>query len=116
PTTLPLHISTFSFYSSRDPRDLHSFPTRRSSDLLVVHRYAAVQAQREIEAGARNAMLTFQVLQHQQQIALSGKADLLATLAYMRDRKSTRLNSSHLGISYAVFCLKKKKNIRKGKK
>src|ERR1039458_10399686 len=25
----------------------------------------------------------------------------------MRDRKSTRLNSSHLGISYAVFCLKK---------
>src|SRR5258705_9814484 len=27
-----------------------------------------------------------------------------------RDRKSTRLNSSHLGISYAVFCLKKKKN------
>src|SRR5438045_9308683 len=31
------------------------------------------------------------------------------------DRKSTRLNSSHLGISYAVFCLKKKK-IKKTKK
>src|SRR2546426_3520106 len=30
----------------------------------------------------------------------------------MRDRKSTRLNSSHLVISYAVFCLKKKKNSR----
>src|SRR5258705_3243380 len=29
----------------------------------------------------------------------------------LRDRKSTRLNSSHLGISYAVFCLKKKKYI-----
>src|SRR5262245_63001102 len=29
------------------------------------------------------------------------------------DRKSTRLNSSHLGISYAVFCLKKKKKIKK---
>src|SRR5947199_778293 len=28
---------------------------------------------------------------------------------FRRDRKSTRLNSSHLGISYAVFCLKKKK-------
>src|SRR5258705_876635 len=28
------------------------------------------------------------------------------------DRKSTRLNSSHLGISYAVFCLKKKTNIK----
>src|SRR5256885_6714072 len=29
------------------------------------------------------------------------------------DRKSTRLNSSHLVISYAVFCLKKKKNLRR---
>src|SRR2546426_12004744 len=29
-----------------------------------------------------------------------------------QDRKSTRLNSSHLVISYAVFCLKKKKNTR----
>src|SRR5207253_9948732 len=28
----------------------------------------------------------------------------------VRDRKSTRLNSSHVAISYAVFCLKKKKN------
>src|SRR5205814_6009864 len=34
------------------------------------------------------------------------------TSSYSRiDRKSTRLNSRHLGISYAVFCLKKKKNI-----
>src|SRR5262245_62700898 len=32
-----------------------------------------------------------------------------AIYARARDRKSTRLNSSHLGISYAVFCLKKKK-------
>src|SRR2546430_11036293 len=31
--------------------------------------------------------------------------------ALSRDRKSTRLNSSHSQISYAVFCLKKKKNI-----
>src|SRR5690554_7585212 len=30
-------------------------------------------------------------------------------LAICRDRKSTRLNSSHVRISYAVFCLKKKK-------
>src|SRR6266566_4315348 len=33
-----------------------------------------------------------------------------------RDRKSTRLNSSHLVISYAVFCLKKKKKKQSGKK
>src|SRR2546426_5296743 len=31
--------------------------------------------------------------------------------AWRRDRKSTRLNSSHLVISYAVFCLKKKKKL-----
>src|SRR3712207_9102623 len=33
-----------------------------------------------------------------------------ARLGRPRDRKSTRLNSSHANISYAVFCLKKKKN------
>src|SRR5438132_8914065 len=33
--------------------------------------------------------------------------------ATCRDRKSTRLNSSHTVISYAVFCLKKKKNKKK---
>src|ERR1035441_10177158 len=42
-------------------------------------------------------------LQHQRQ-RLKGKY-----VADDIDRKSTRLNSSHLGISYAVFCLKKKK-------
>src|SRR4051812_49944914 len=31
-------------------------------------------------------------------------------IAKLQDRKSTRLNSSHMSISYAVFCLKKKKN------
>src|SRR5205814_7791088 len=35
--------------------------------------------------------------------------------AQRSDRKSTRLNSSHLGISYAVFCLKKKKKKKKKK-
>src|ERR1039458_10459539 len=34
--------------------------------------------------------------------------DNAATSVVFGDRKSTRLNSSHLGISYAVFCLKKK--------
>src|SRR5207244_13541252 len=37
-------------------------------------------------------------------------ARLLEDLAASRDRKSTRLNSSHQIISYAVFCLKKKNN------
>src|SRR5262245_10858691 len=36
-------------------------------------------------------------------------------LGYSPDRKSTRLNSSHLGISYAVFCLKKKSQSNHGR-
>src|SRR5690554_7461930 len=39
---------------------------------------------------------------------LSGLYGLLKPLDLMQDRKSTRLNSSHVRISYAVFCLKKK--------
>src|SRR5256885_6981617 len=45
-----------------------------------------------------------QILLEQERI---GRRDAPAA---QRDRKSTRLNSSHLVISYAVFCLKKKKN------
>src|SRR5256885_6250292 len=40
-------------------------------------------------------------------------ATLHAALCRAKDRKSTRLNSSHLVISYAVFCLKKKKKYSK---
>src|SRR5256885_3595479 len=39
----------------------------------------------------------------------SGSRPRSPPTAWVRDRKSTRLNSSHLVISYAVFCLKKKK-------
>src|SRR2546427_3290877 len=43
---------------------------------------------------------------------LDDPPEILATLRVARiDRKSTRLNSSHSQISYAVFCLKKKKRI-----
>src|SRR4051812_49773487 len=38
-----------------------------------------------------------------------------AGLRRVRDRKSTRLNSSHMSISYAVFCLKKKKKWENGR-
>src|SRR3712207_8088525 len=42
-------------------------------------------------------------------LKLGGKTKIL-TESISQDRKSTRLNSSHANISYAVFCLKKKKN------
>src|SRR5256885_8816611 len=41
--------------------------------------------------------------------AASTRPRVMSGLSALRDRKSTRLNSSHLVISYAVFCLKKKK-------
>src|SRR5256885_7313626 len=44
-------------------------------------------------------------------VVLGGIGEQLAAHASKADRKSTRLNSSHLVISYAVFCLKKKKRI-----
>src|SRR5438132_2414414 len=44
-----------------------------------------------------------------------GTSMLFQSIASRKDRKSTRLNSSHTVISYAVFCLKKKnKNINNG--
>src|SRR5256885_4725707 len=48
-------------------------------------------------------------------IEIAGMTDsgiVVSILNKHKDRKSTRLNSSHLVISYAVFCLKKKKTIR----
>src|SRR5699024_12882819 len=38
-----------------------------------------------------------------------GITSIFFSLSFEKDRKSTRLNSSHVSISYAVFCLKKKK-------
>src|SRR5437762_9879379 len=94
-------------------RALHSFPTRRSSDLVkVIIKYPNwyehfqglgydLDKQSKMFDGiytgteTRDPVITDQHLQQ-----------------YERDRKSTRLNSSHRCISYAVFCLKKKNKER----
>src|SRR5690606_41318337 len=44
---------------------------------------------------------------HQRTLAAGRQARRVGGVATLRDRKSTRLNSSHVKISYAVFCLKK---------
>jgi signal transduction histidine kinase/ActR/RegA family two-component response regulator len=59
--------------------------------LLVVRRSAQVQMQHQVEQDARNATLMFQVMEHQHQMALSRKADLLASLAYMRNGDATTI-------------------------
>lgn len=55
---------------------------------------AQVQMQRETEEGARNAILTFQVVEQQNQIALNQKADLLAILAFIRNGESTTIRDA----------------------
>lgn len=59
--------------------------------LLILRRTAEVQVQREIEGEARNAILTFQVLEQQHHVALSHKADLLAEVAFMRNGDATTI-------------------------
>src|SRR5207302_9518709 len=89
----------------------HSFPTRRSSDLLrgnhqVCRDRSAATSLSYLTAGRRVSAS-----------AASARARSARPAPEARrqrptpgpDRKSTRLNSSHVKISYAVFCLKKKK-------
>src|ERR1039458_4624512 len=60
-------------------------------------------------AGAQGRSLLLQVRAYDEGIALRyGVTEATTVEKEITDRKSTRLNSSHLGISYAVFCLKKK--------
>src|SRR5437899_3796413 len=86
----------FFFSCSGAHPDLHSFPTRRSSDL-----WGRPENRRLCTAIRLRVPGRFPCGRLGRQ---SAAAALLSS-----DRKSTRLNSSHLGISYAVFCLKKKR-------
>src|SRR5207253_7118909 len=105
--------SFYSYYRYRIQRDLHSFPTRRSSDL-------AQRLKREIAPYENRVLLTEKLkegfhLDPQKLSRTSLVSDASAAIQRAAgtggDRKSTRLNSSHVAISYAVFCLKKKKQV-----
>src|SRR5262245_65423097 len=61
----------------------------------------------ELDAAIRRATIAVKMVPVFGGTALRNKG--IHPLLDAVDRKSTRLNSSHLGISYAVFCLKKKK-------
>src|SRR5690606_41570781 len=92
---------------------LHSFPTRRSSDLTDIY-YSPEKA--EVTEPAVAKMITAdQITEAEFESNNGGKGyarnverELQALQNNRTDRKSTRLNSSHVKISYAVFCLKKK--------
>src|SRR5699024_12785627 len=104
-TSSPLLLSSFPSYLHH--RDLHSFPTRRSSDLRCFnYQCTPLMIQMVIMVDVmwkgsldRAMMREMDILRWQKSVSQSD----------LTDRKSTRLNSSHVSISYAVFCLKKKK-------
>src|SRR5229473_343511 len=62
--------------------------------LLVVRTSAQAQVQRQVEQDARNALLTIQAVQHQREMMLTRKADLLATSAYLRDGDATTIQDA----------------------
>src|SRR5699024_12239640 len=74
-----------------DHRPLRSFPTRRSSDLPPPHVRQQRRPPESDDDGDRR----------------HGDFEQRPRSPSSSDRKSTRLNSSHVSISYAVFCLKK---------
>src|SRR5690606_40556853 len=96
---------------ARVRRDLHSFPTRRSSDLPLVRADLGEPAE-QLHRGLVEPEvvdLPDDLAALHQVHAVPGEAGEQQGLRVDLDRKSTRLNSSHVKISYAVFCLKKKK-------
>src|SRR5690606_41049803 len=103
----------WSSLSSRraNPRARHSFPTRRSSDLQRGHRdRRAPDPRRGRGRGGRRGTARAGRGLAVPAPAGGGHHALGSLHVDRRDRKSTRLNSSHVKISYAVICLKKKNN------
>src|SRR5688572_31548533 len=84
-------------------RMLQSFPTRRSSDLVLNPRMQRPEKQRQDEEQRGNGVQ--QPVVRRLLLAMRAEDDAVHD---EQDRKSTRLNSSHSQISYAVFCLKTK--------
>src|SRR5690606_39871581 len=106
----------FSLSGSRAPRHLHSFPTRRSSDLEPVLPEAYFGVETSLNTAIPSEMAKHPGLPAATVDFRIGSRSVASEDNYpnsqvssVGDRKSTRLNSSHVKISYAVFCLKKKR-------
>src|SRR5206468_12580015 len=104
----PLFSPPLFFFStsSSPPIDLHSFPTRRSSDLPPHRRRRGRTRQSALRRGCTSKLGRGRGPQPGRLPRAERRA---MRILFVGDRKSTRLNSSHDQISYAVFCLKKKK-------
>src|SRR5207249_9922577 len=108
PRPPPLHSSgppsppTSSPHAYLRPPHRHSFPTRRSSDLATLPVAFFDLSGAKIQRDANSVTCLRSVLMKPEHSAW------IDQISQILDRKSTRLNSSHVSISYAVFCLKKK--------
>src|SRR5206468_12598576 len=107
------HIFLFFLYCSSAHRYLHSFPTRRSSDLVGVLSVLSLLGLHWSPLKVCVLLLVLAVggplIQACRCVAhVSFTSSPPTRAGRLKDRKSTRLNSSHDQISYAVFCLKKK--------
>src|SRR5690606_42163557 len=102
--------------STRYNRYLHSFPTRRSSDLvmllILISRLLGFIRERAIadvfgltwETDAFRAAFNIPDLMYFLLVGGAISSAFIPVFSGYLDRKSTRLNSSHVKISYAVFC------------
>src|SRR5206468_12807872 len=102
-----LHFVQFSHWNSQV---LLSFPTRRSSDLFLGVAVVVVRITRFFQGDAILAIRPLREVLKLAALAAERPPRRIDRLfPAEQDRKSTRLNSSHDQISYAVFCLKKKR-------
>src|SRR5690606_40867992 len=108
------HPVSSSSYAYRQHPELHSFPTRRSSDLKTrsARKEPAIAQIQRLRLGRSLSptLETTGVTSGCSPWLLSCLSSSISANLIIEDRKSTRLNSSHVKISYAVFCLKKKTN------
>src|SRR5207247_9217040 len=100
-------------YTHRRRRLLHSFPTRRSSDLsdgigVVEETWLKSAPHLQHSFTQRQLRRGSWTLSDPDLMERWARDETRVMKLPSRDRKSTRLNSSHEWISYAVFCLKKK--------
>src|SRR5699024_12305749 len=95
--------------SSRLHPHVHSFPTRRSSDLFPAVYAFHSNAVYKLQSCFKSVNTCYIKGSRFKSVGHKLGQGLKIGYASRVDRKSTRLNSSHVSISYAVFCLKKKK-------